>query len=285
MKKFFTTTLAIALSLGVTIPAFALGISGNAKATVTGAGVNAHAGASANGTAPNVNITAGTDAQIQARAAKEIDKRIEDLNALKTRIAGMKRLTSDAKATMTATITTEISVLTSLKTKISTETGEALKTDAKSITGSYRVYMLVMPQARIIVAADKELSIADMMATLSGKLQTRISAKASAGADVTALQKSLTDMNAKIADAKVQAQAAITLVANLTPDQNDKTKMEANKKALTDARAKLKAAHEDLKDARELALSIVVTLKGNSGPQKDGHSNPNDREGEDQDNH
>lgn len=208
-----------------------------------------------------INFTAGTDAEIQARASSEIDRRVADLQKLQSRISTMVRLSATAKAALNTTIANEIASLNALKVKINGETGDALKEDAKSITGSYRVYMLAMPQARIIAAADRALTVSGMLTDLSAKLQIRINTRATEGKDVASLQASLADMNAKIADAKIQAQAAISLVSNLTPDLKDKTKITANDQAIASARLKLKITGDDLKSAQSTAKSISKSLK------------------------
>jgi hypothetical protein len=69
-------------------------------------------------------------------------------------------------------------------------------------------------------------------------------------------------MNTKIADAKVQAQAAIDGIINLTPDGGDKAKMEANAAALKAARTAVKTAEQDLKAAREASKSVLSAIKG-----------------------
>lgn len=217
-----------------------------------------------------VKMTVGTDAEIQARATKELDKRINDLQELSTRLGEMKRLSASSKATLQATITAEISSLNTLKTKISTETGAALKEDAASITGSYRVYMVVMPQIRIMAASERELAVADMLTTLSGKLDAKVAVEKAAGKDVASLETNLTDMKAKIASAKADAQAAATLVAGLTPDQKDQAKFEANQKAFADARAKIKSAHASIKSAYASAKIVIKAVDGNSKDDKKG---------------
>ena len=72
-------------------------------------------------------------------------------------------------------VSSEIANLTALKSKIEAETDlSVLKGDVKSITNSYRIFALVIPQGRIEVAADKIADVASSLTTLSGKLQARI---------------------------------------------------------------------------------------------------------------
>lgn len=99
-----------------------------------------------------------------------------------------------------------------------------------------------------------------MFTTISAKLQTRINADQSAGKNTTTLQASLADLNAKIADANVQAGIAVNGILSLTPDQGNKTVLASNTAALKAARAKVKIATEDLQAARQDARVIIQNL-------------------------
>lgn len=206
-----------------------------------------------------VNIKLDTAGRTKALA--QIDARIKALSALETRINEMQRVSASQKASLNATLQTAVDEMTSLKAKITADTdAAALKADIQSITKSYRIYLLVLPQGRITAAADRIMGTSTLLTELAGKLQVRITEAQTAGKDTTAFTANLTDMNAKIADANVQANAAITLIANLKPDNGDKTVFEANQKALKDARAKIKLGTADLQAARKDAGSIVKGL-------------------------
>src|SRR5258708_1750371 len=154
MKRINYITFLIALSLGlVTLaPAFA------AAQTSVGAAVNTSAAVTAPGTTVNasagVTLTAAQKTAI-SRGDKEIDRRIAALTDLNTRIQAMQKVTDAFKAGISASITNEINTLTALKAKIDADTDSAtLKSDVQSITGSYRVFALVLPQGRIAAFAD-----------------------------------------------------------------------------------------------------------------------------------
>lgn len=205
-------------------------------------------------------------ANLIKRADREISRRITNLNSLATRIGAMKKLSSSEIISLTSSIQNEVSILTTLKTKIDGDTDLAtLLTDVQSITKSYRIYMLVIPQSRIMAAADRVLTIVDNLNTLGGKLQTRITAAQSAGKDVSALQTALADFTAKVADAGTQAQAAVGEVTGLVPDNGDQTKMQANNAALKDARLKIQAAQQDFVAARKDAGTIAKGLRALGG--------------------
>ncbi len=200
--------------------------------------------------------------RIKDRADTEIDRRIAALDTVSERIGEMKNVSAEQKASLTANIQLQKTTLIDLKTKIDAETDVAgLRTDAKSITSSYRIFALIIPQGHIIAAADRVDTIVTNMTSIGTKLQARITAAQTAGKDVTALQTLLVDFNAKVADAKVQADASQVLIAGLTPDAGDQAKFDANKKTLLDAQAKVKLSVSDLKAARKDAEDILTAIR------------------------
>lgn len=251
-----TIAATFALTLLTALPAFALDIN---------VGANANASTSAGTGGAGVKINAATEARItkgKDRADKEIDRRVNTLTELTARMQAMGRLTAEAKASLAASIQSQISALGALKAKIAADTDLAvLKTDIKSISESYRIFLLVIPQGHITVASDKIKFVATNATTLAVKLSARIDAAAAAGKDVASLKTTLAEMQAKTSDAIVQADAALSLVVNLTPDNGDKTKAQSNSQALKDARAKIKAGMQDLitvkKDAHTITKALV----------------------------
>lgn len=198
-----------------------------------------------------------------AQADKEIARRIANLNALLSRVGQMKNISSTELASLQASINAQISALNTLKVKIDADTDlVTVKTDLQSITKDYRIYMVVLPQSRIVAAADRVETIVSDMQALAPKLQARITAAAAAGHDMTAANAAYTDMNLKVSDANVQATAAASEVANLQPDNGVASVQASNKAAINDAQAKLKVATNDLKAARADVNVILKAVKG-----------------------
>lgn len=248
MKKLNYLSFLVALALGLItlVPALV-----SAQATV---------GATVTTPVASVTLTAAETKAI-SRGDQEITRRITALTDLNTRVQAMQKVTDTFKAGLSATITNEISTLTTLKAKIDADTDlTTLKTDIQSITKSYRVFILILPQGRIAASADREVTIVSMMSTLGSKLQARIQTAQQGGADVTAMNASLTDMAAKIQDAQTQAEAAVTATASLTPDNGVASVMASNTTALKAGRADLKTAQTDLVAARADIASIVKGL-------------------------
>lgn len=201
-------------------------------------------------------------AVIIKRSDDAITKRIDDLNALNTRVQGLKNVSDTEKQSISASVQANISGLTSLKAKIDADTdASTAMTDAKSITGSYRIYMLVVPQGHIAAAADRVATIVNMMTSLQVKVQARLDAEKAAGKDVSVAQGQMAVLTAAVADAGAKGQSAQGSVANLKPDQGDKTVQASNTAALKSARADIKTATGDLETARKTLKSIVGSLK------------------------
>jgi hypothetical protein len=238
------------------VPAFAF--------AQVGAGVNASVTAQTTGVRANASTTLSASAMSTAksRASKEIDRRIAALNELVTRISAMTRVTAEFKTQATTNLQSQITALTQLKAKIEAETdADTLKTDIQSITSSYRVFALVMPQARIAAAADRAINLATMETAIGAKLKARIDAAAAAGADVSILNSALNDLGTQINSANTSAQAAVGVSLSLQPDNGDKATKDANTKALQQARTDIQAAQKAIVQGRKDITTIVQVLK------------------------
>lgn len=242
MKPSFIN-IAIAGSL------LAIMAAGPALAQVTGA---------ASGTRAGNRGVANLIMRAEENATREITRRVDSLNALTTRVNAMVRVTAEEKNGLTAEIQNQITALRTLQTQVQNDASagatSSLKADIQSITKSYRIYMLVMPQANIEAAADRAMTVAGMLSTLAGKLAERTSSSTPA----------LADMNAKITDANTQAQTAVNEVASLQPDNGNQTVAQSNTTALKDARKKIQAAQQDLVAARKDAWTIIKGLIGSA---------------------
>lgn len=252
-----TMTAVLLGALFAATPAFAQGLRAD-----LGAGAEARVG--------STTVRASTQARLEARITKgkaraqeEIQRRIKRLNELGARTQEMLRVSAEEKTSIAAQVSAQVSALTALGAKIEADADiDTLKADIKSVTKSYRIFALVIPQGHILVAADKIKTTADVFLAFVAKLETRIAQAQAAGKDTARFSATLADAKADIADAKVQAEAAVALVANLSPDNGDKTAMEANETAIHSARAKIQAGYDDLKRARKGAGDIVQGLKG-----------------------
>jgi len=243
------------------VPVFAIAQLNSADIN---ANVNANAEVRTNAGA-GATLSATTTARMEkarTRAAQEIERRIESLTKINVRIGGVTKISDQFKANLNTNIQNQITALTALKVKIDGDTDlNTLKTDVQSITKSYRIFALIMPQTHIAAMADRTATAINIMIGIGNKLQARLTEMQNAGADVSALIATLSDMGAKISDAQAKAQAAVDVTATLVPDNGDKDKMAANKAALTEGRDNLKEAHQDLVNARKYITTILKGIR------------------------
>ncbi|HUC31172.1 MAG TPA: hypothetical protein VMR99_00580 [Candidatus Paceibacterota bacterium] len=262
-KKYITTILsaaaAVTIVAGVALPAFA--------ETSVGVGLSASATFSASGTRAGLSAGALLATRITAltgRADQEITRRLSALGALTARVDAMIRLSGTDKSNLATSIQSQITAMNTLQAQISADAAanntSSLKTDVQSITSSYRIFALILPQGMIEAAADRVLTIVGIMNDLATKFSARISTAQSAGNNVTAATAALTDFNAKVSDANTQAQAAVSEVVSLMPDNGSSTVMASNTATLKDARSKILAAQQDFVTARADAETIIKAL-------------------------
>ncbi len=260
IKVITSVGVAAVIGAAATLPAFAqtgLSVGLSASATVSGNTV-------ASVTAKLSAALATRITNIMTRADQEITRRVDALNALSTRVNAMARLSANDKSNLSTSIQAQITAMNTLQSQIAADAAanstSSLKTDVQSITGSYRIFALILPQGAIEAASDRVLTIVGIMNDLGTKLSARISAAQTAGNNVTAAQASLIDFNAKVSGANTQATAAASEVATLTPDNGNATIMASNTATLKDAHSKILAAQQDFVSARADAMAIVKAL-------------------------
>ncbi len=203
------------------------------------------------------NLQADKISGLKAKAEAEIDRRLASLDKLQAVINGIKKIGDADKASLLSELQTQITELTDLKNKIAAETDiVALRVEVQSIVKSYRIYALFIPKIHILAAADRMTTTADNLTQLAAKLQTRLDGAKVVGLNVTALEADLKDMQTKIAEAKVQAAAAVTTVTPLTPEGYP-----GNRTQLQSAQAQIKSALSNLNNARQDAKTIIQGLK------------------------
>lgn len=258
-------TASAALLATMTLPVSAQ-ITAPAGLTITATG-STTVGVRALGVKANASATVRTNLEAQEvmRANMEITNRINALNALETRTNGMVKLSGDEKTNLSSAIQTQITAMMTLQGQInadqSTNNTSSLKTDIQSITKTYRIYALILPQGEIAAASDRIMTITDAITTLGTTLQTRITAAQNAGANMSTSVSALADMNAKVADANTQATAAVNGTASLQPDNGNTTVAASNTAALKLARTDIQTAQKDLIAAQADAIKIIANIK------------------------
>lgn len=196
----------------------------------------------------------------QARGATAVTNRLDSLNKLLTRIQSMKNLSETQKAAFATEIQNQIAALNTLSSKLQADNSTTtLRADLQTIAPAYRIYALIEPQISLLSAVDRVNTVAGMLNTIQGKIQSRLTSDSALSANST-VQNSLSDMTAKITAAPLVAAAAQTEIAGLQPDNGDKTVLASNQAALKDARSKIQSASQDLQAAHKDAMTIIQLI-------------------------
>lgn len=157
-------------------------------------------------------------ATTQQRAEDLISQRQETLAALASKVNSTSRLSATDRAELTATISDTESGLAGLGPTIAADTTcKQAHADAAKIFTDYRVYVIVVPRANLLMAADNGLAAVSRLKTAASKIQTAIAAADAHHRDTTAAQAALKDLQSRIADAQNQFDTAHADAAALTP--------------------------------------------------------------------
>jgi hypothetical protein len=183
-----------------------------------------------------------------------IDGRIAALKADGVAIRNAARLSDAHQNAIQTILDHDVAGLTALRTKVAGETtGAAVRDDARSMVGDYRVYMLVGPQVRLSIAADVAAAVDGRLGDVAGKLQQAIDAAKAAGKDVAAAQAKLDHMKGELAAASVDGVADTLIAVQPSPDADAvKAARDAARTKIRDARTHLKNAVADAKAIRDL---------------------------------
>lgn len=195
---------------------------------------------------------------IRNKCEAAIARRLGALNAMKAHVEHSHWVTDDHQAELLKQIEAAMKGLEALKVEIASDTDfETLRADCRSIVEDYRVYLLMEPKVRLVLAAGRTVAIADKMGTFADKLQDRIDAAKAKGEDVKAAQAALDDMEANLEAATETAEGVVDSVMALEPqDYPD------NRDELIDAWKSLMEAHKDLRAAHADARKSIAELKG-----------------------
>ena len=169
-------------------------------------------------------------------------------------------LTAADKATLLGEITAENEGLAALRVKIVADTDRAtLVADCKSIVGNYRVYMLMIPKAHLMIASDAAAVIGQKLTDLATRLQADIDKAKAAGRDTTDAQRDLNNLKAAIS-AGTGAAAPVDGLVNFALPLNP-SDYESDEQNVKTARTDMGTAHTNFVQARSDAKQVIADLK------------------------
>ena len=229
--------------------AAALGGAGTAAGAATAAGSTGNSGPT--GTDGSAAVPA-TLAGIKAKAATDITDRVNDLNAAISKVNAAKGL-GTGQSTIATYLGTDVSPLQQLNATIQGDTTvKQAAHDFSTIFTDYRVYVLVLPAARIAAAADRATTTTLPALTADG-------AKAAAHVNPRNsefLQPLIDDLNHQISTASGAVNGLAATVLAYTPPQ-----WNANHALLSPAKSAEQGADTATKKARSDVQDIVQVLR------------------------
>ena len=225
-----------------------------AAALVVGAGAPAFASTST--PSPSTKTT-HTLESVQAAAKTATSKRETALSAAIARLDAAKGISATDKATLVDRLNADLTGMKTIEAKVAADTTlVTASADLKTVFTTYRVFGVAIPQARIVADIDRATSIEIPKLTASQTKLAAMLAGKDASKSTAALQSDLADMKAKIAAANTELSGASEKVLAITPaDYN------SNKTVVKSARASVKTAENDLKQARADRKAILTALK------------------------
>jgi hypothetical protein len=234
---------AVALASGATLAA--------AGGTAGAASSPASSGNSGSSAVP------ATLAGIKAKAATDITDRVNSLNDAIAKVNAAKSLGS-GQATLASYLGTDVAPLQQLNQTIQADTTvQQAAHDFGTIFSGYRVYVLVLPAARIAAAADGATSTAiPKLAADAAKAQAHVTP-----ANQAELQPLLGDLNGQISTATNATNGLAATVLAFMPSQ-----WNANHDLLAASKSSAQAAVAALKKGRSDVQQIVADLKGAASP-------------------
>jgi hypothetical protein len=195
-----------------------------------------------------------------------INRRLASLGDLQGKVSSSTYLTAGSKATLLGEIGAENDGLGALRVKIAGDTDRAtLVADCKSIVERYRVYMLMIPQAHLMIASDAAAAIGQKLNDLAARLQADIEKANGAGKDSAVAQRDLHNLNAAVSAGTAGA-APVDGLVNFALPLNP-SEYEADEQSVKTARTDIGTAHTNFVQARSDARQVVADLNALKAPK------------------
>jgi hypothetical protein len=242
---------ALRIGAVATGAALALGAVGSAYAATPGA----NSTASAKGKAASAHATATGLAAVQKLATSRIEGRLSTLHALSLAVGDSKYLTSGEQGTLGKQISSDISGLTALDSKVAgATTVQDVRADEVAMVDDFRVYLLMAPQIRLTEGLAAESDAATTLQKAYVALSALLAKQSGGG---TAAQKSeLADLQSQTTAAQAAIGNEVASVLAIQPGPN----ASAIHSALAPAASAVKTARADLVKARDDAEALRASL-------------------------
>ena len=195
-----------------------------------------------------------------------IDRRLTSLGDTQRKVSSSTYLTAANKATLLGEIGAENDGLAALRVKIAGDTDRpTLVADCKSIAEHYRVYLLMIPKAHLMIASDAAATIGQKLTDLAARLQADIEKAKGAGKDTSDAQRDLNSLKAATSAgtagaAPVNGLLNFALPLNPSEDQADQRNVKT-------ARTDVGTAHTNFVQARSHVKQVMADVAALKTPK------------------
>jgi hypothetical protein len=185
---------------------------------------------------------------------EEVSKNTESLQNLLNRINNSQAIPEAQKNMISQKIQSQINNLENIKNQLGNNeiSSSLIASQRKIMEKTTQNMRLFIPQANILAAANRIISVASMTTEIANKLQIRISEMQNKRTNVSSTTTIFNDISAKVTDAQKMAQNAINESQNITATSTTvATQMKVDTAALQSARADIVSGQKDLQSARK----------------------------------
>jgi hypothetical protein len=197
-------------------------------------------------------------ATLKVRVTHRIDLRLAALARLDRRVDRAEHLTDENRDALSALIDEDVAGLTELRSKVAqATTREELRADVESMVHDHRIFVLVLPQVRLTLVADRELAAIDRLGAVHDKLAELIEKAEADGRDTGNAAVQLDAMQAQLAAAAANVSGQVDRLLAIQPGPDGP----AIRSAVDEVRESLRAARQDLRDAIAIARRIRAMLR------------------------
>lgn len=255
-------TLAAAAVAGLIVMVPGAAFAAPSAATAAGATTTTGAATSsstANTPVSNPRCTPALFTQAQQLVEADLAARVAQLNALASAANNTaNHLTSGDRQTLQNDITTvELPGIEALQPQAQqAATCRALRTVARSMVFTYRVYVVMTPQTRLTVVMDDETYIEGVFVNLEPQIANAIADAQAAGKNVTAAQAAFADLKNQVSSAQTETAGQSSQLLAQSPGGYP-----GNWQVFLAARTNATNAHTDLHAAYADAQQIRTDLQ------------------------
>ncbi|MBU4332328.1 hypothetical protein KKD19_04585 [Patescibacteria group bacterium] len=191
-----------------------------------------------------------------------IGRRISVIELAKNRFTTAQRISQAIKDKISLVLDDNVTNLNALKEDIlAGDDLEGLKTKVKSIVTGYRVFVVVIPQSRGLVVADRLGGFKEKLVELKDKIQARAGELGGDEADTSGVEALIEQAGSKITEAEASLAMAEEKFSSMQVSDASGAKdlKSAGKQALVRARESLRAAKNDLREAAQALKELIKT--------------------------